>query len=355
MTAEPTPSAASGAASNAVSGPGSSAAPGPASSAGPAPVAVLAGGSGFIGTALSGALREDGYRVLSIGRNGPDARWIDEAAVRRAVDGAAVVINLAGKSVNCRYTGADRDEILRSRVETTRQLREAVQDAASPPPLWINASTATIYRYAMDRAQTESTGELGSGFSVDVARAWEAELFEGDLPGTRRVALRMAIVLGDGPATSTLATLARVGLGGAQHDGWWFTHRRYRGIGAHPTGGPAPWHRSHGRQKFSWVHIDDVVDAVRFIRDGDLDGVVNVASSQTSDNRSLMATLRRVVRRPFGLPALRFVLEPAMWMLRTEPELILKSRWVHPEKLTAAGYVFRRPDLEPALRKVLHD
>lgn len=318
------------------------------------PIAVLAGGSGFIGAALLQALEDDGYRVLRIGRAGPDARWDDRDAVRRAVDGADILINLAGKSVNCRYTDANRDEILRSRVETTRQLREALRDAASPPRLWINASTATIYRYAMDHPQTETSGELGAGFSVDVARAWEAELFEGELPATRRVALRMAIVLGDGPATAVLTRLARIGLGGTQFDGWWFPHRRYRGIGPHPTGGPAPWHRSRGRQKFSWVHIDDVVGAVRFIRDGDLEGPVNVSAAATSDNRTLMQTLRRLVGAPVGLPAWRFMLEPAMWVLRTEPELVVKSRWVHPQALAAAGYAFQHPELEPALREVLN-
>lgn len=320
-----------------------------------APIAVLAGASGFIGAALTDALAADGYRVVRVGRTGPDVRWDDPDAVRAAVDGADLVVNLAGKSVNCRYTDANRDEILRSRVDTTRQLREAIRDAAAPPRVWLNASTATIYRYALDRPQTESRGELGTGFSVDVARAWEAELFEGDLPQTRRVALRMAIVLGDGPATATLARLARVGLGGTQHDGWWFPHRRYRGIGAKPTGDRAPWHRSRGRQKFSWVHIDDVVGAVRFLRDGELEGPVNVVTAQTSDNRTLMATLRRVVGARVGLPAFRFMLEPAMWALRTEPELIVKSRWVHPEKLTAAGYRFAFDDLESALTEVLDD
>ncbi|MFG6403490.1 epimerase [Microbacterium sp. P04] len=317
--------------------------------------AVVAGASGFVGTALVAALRDDGYVVARIGRDGPDARWGDPAAIRRAVDGAEVLIGLAGKSVNCRYTDANREEILRSRVDTTRQLREAVADAASPPALWLNASTATIYRYALDRPQTESAGELGSGFSVDVARAWEDEFFAGDLPGTRRAALRMAIVLGDGPATALLLRLARLGIGGPQHDGAWFPHRRYRGIGPRPSGdGRAPSHHSGGRQRFSWIHLDDVVGAVRFVRDHDeLDGAINLSSPHPVDNRTLMATMRRVVGAPIGLPAARFMLEPAMWLLRTEPELVLKSRWVLPERLLGAGYVFSHPELEPALRDIV--
>jgi NAD dependent epimerase/dehydratase family enzyme len=257
--------------------------------------------------------------------------------------------------VNCRYTDANRDEILRSRVQTTRALRTAIGDAGTPPPLWLNASTATIYRYALDRPQTERDGEVGTGFSVDVARGWEDEFFAGSLPSTRRVALRMAIVLGDGPATRSLVRLARLGLGGPQYDGWWFPHRRYRGIGPHPTGdGRAPRHRSRGRQRFSWIHLDDVVGAVRFVRDDPrISGPVNLAAPGTSDNRGLMAALRRVVGAPIGLPAGRFMLEPAMWVLRTEPELVLKSRWAAPETLTGAGYEFTYPELEPALRDVV--
>ncbi|GAA5091067.1 TIGR01777 family oxidoreductase [Microbacterium yannicii] len=319
------------------------------------PLAVIAGASGFVGRALVRAFADDGYDVRTIGRAGADAQWTDADGILTLVDGAEVVVNLAGRSVNCRYTDANRDEILRSRVETTRVLRRAIAAAATPPPLWLNASTATIYRYALDGPQTERDGELGAGFSVDVARTWEDEFFADDLPSTRRVALRMAIVLGDGPATRTLVRLARLGLGGPQYDGWWFAHRRYRGIGPHPTGdGRPPWHRSGGRQRFSWIHLDDVVGAVRFIRDDPgISGPVNLAAPGTSDNRELMAKLRRVVGSPVGLPAWRFMLESAMWALRTEPELVLKSRWATPEALTAAGYVFAYPQLEPALDDVV--
>ncbi|GAB4085649.1 TIGR01777 family oxidoreductase [Myceligenerans cantabricum] len=312
--------------------------------------AVVAGWNGFIGQALVRDLIGRGYDVVRVGRSGPDVRWADgEAALARVVDGADLLVNLAGKNVGCRYTEANRDEILRSRIATTRALRRAVTVASAPPRLWLNASTATIYRYATDRPQTESDGELGTGFSVDVARGWERELFADDLPGTRRVALRMAIVLG-GPASDMLARIARLGVGGPQLDGWWFQHRRYRGIGPEPTGGPVPVHRSHGRQRFSWIHLDDVLGAVRFIDETDsLSGPVNLTSPNPSDNRTLMAELRRAVGVPVGLPAPRWLLEPALWALRNEAELVLKSRWVLPGRLTAAGYVFRRPDLAPAI------
>lgn len=317
------------------------------------PVVVLAGASGFIGSAIADAFVEDGYEVRFIGRNAP-VRWDDPDALGQAVDGADVVVNFAGKSVNCRYTDRNRDEILASRVQTTRALREAIAHADHPPRVWMNASTATIYRHAMDHANTEDSGELGSGFSVDVATSWERELYADSLPATRRVSLRMAIVVGDGPATRMLFTLTRWGLGGTQFDGWRPPHRRYRGIGDHPTGSDrAPWHRTHGRQKFSWVHIDDVVAAIRFIRDEeDLSGPINIASPQSSDNRALMRTLRRVVGRRVGLPSLRWMLELAMWAISTEPELVLKSRWVIPQALTDAGFTFSHPDLDEALTDV---
>lgn len=320
-----------------------------------APVAVIAGATGFVGTALARAFADDGYTVRTIGRSA-DTDWSSPDALRAAVEGADIVVNLAGKSVNCRYTDRNRDEILRSRVDTTRLLRTAIARAEHPPRVWMNASTATIYRHATDRPNSEDGGVLGSGFSVDVAREWERELFVGTLPHTRRVALRMAIVLGDGPATNLLIRLARLGLGGPQIDGWWpLAHRRYRGIGTNPSGdGRAPTHRTRGRQRFSWIHLDDVVGAVRYLRDhDDLSGPVNLASPHPSDNRTLMRTLRRLVGMPIGLPAWRWMLEPAMWVLRTEPELVLKSRWVVPAALERSGYRFAYPDLEPALRDVL--
>jgi len=314
------------------------------------PRVVVAGASGFIGRALTEAFASDGCCVRTIGRSG-DATWNEPDAIAREIDGADLLVGLAGKSVDCRYTDQNRSEILRSRVRTTRALHEAVSRAAIPPRLWMNASTATIYRHAMDRPNTESTGERGTGFSVDVAAAWEKEFFRGQLPGTRRIALRMAIVLGDGPATRMLMRLARLGLGGPHLDGPWFPHRRYRGIGDHPTGdGRAPSHRTRGRQRFSWIHIDDVVGAVRFLRDTPtITGAVNLASPEPSDNRTLMRTLRAAVGAPIGVPAHRWMLEPAMWVLRTEPELVLKSRWVVPETLTANGFTFRHPSLEEAV------
>jgi hypothetical protein len=309
---------------------------------------VIAGASGFIGRFLTRHYRAEGATVLIVGRDGADARWDDPAAVRRAVTGADMLINLAGKSVNCRYSDANRADIFRSRLQTTHTLREAVAASDAPPPVWLNASTATIYRHAEDRPMTESTGELGTGFSVNVARAWEAEFFEAELPGTRRVALRMAIVLGDGSALVPLIRLARFGLGGPQLDGRWFATTARRNAGTFHE-----FRARGGHQRFSWVHIRDVLGAIEFLRASELGGPVNIAAPNPVDNRTMMATLRRVLGVPLGLPATRWMLELGSAAIRTETELVLKSRWVVPERLLSAGYEFQYSELEPALRDIV--
>lgn len=302
-----------------------------------------------MGTYLAEAFRAEGADVHLIGRNGPDARWGDPEALRQVIDGADLLVNLAGKSVNCRYDAANRAEILRSRVETTTELADAIAASSAPPRLWLNASTATIYRHAEDRPMTESDGEVGEGFSVEVARAWEAAFFAAELPQTRRVALRLAIVLGDGSALVPLIRLARFGLGGPQLDGRWPASRAKSAAGTYHRF-RARW----GRQRFSWVHLADVLGVIRFL-DGheELDGVVNVSAPHPVDNRVLMSALRRALGVPVGIPAFRWMLEVGAALIRTETELLLKSRWVVPERLTAAGYRFEYPELEPALRQIV--
>lgn len=310
---------------------------------------VIAGASGFIGTYLAARYRAQGATVSLIGRRGRDASWGDTPSITRLLDGASLLINMAGKSVNCRYTAANRAEIMRSRIETTRELSAALAVCAMPPPLWINSSTATIYRHAEDRAMTESTGEIGAGFSVGIATAWERELFAPDLPTTRRVALRMAIVLGDGSALVPLIRLAKFGIGGAQLDGRWFRTRARMAAGTlHEFGARG------GHQKFSWIHIADVFGIIEHLRERPgLSGAINASSPKPTDNVSMMATLRRVLGVRFGIPAPRLVLEIGTAVIRSETELVLKSRWVVPETVMNSGYEFEHPELEEALRDVI--
>jgi NAD dependent epimerase/dehydratase family enzyme len=310
---------------------------------------VVAGASGFMGRCLVAHWRAAGREVQTIGRGDAHARWGDTDGIRRLVDGSELLVNLAGKSVNCRYGPANRAEILRSRVATTAELGEAVAGCAAPPRTWINSSTATIYRHAEDRPQTETDGELGTGFSVSVARAWEAAFFAADTPATRRVAIRTAIVLGDGSALTPLLMLARFGLGGPQWDTPWFATR-----GRRLAGTQHEFRSRWGAQRFSWIHLDDVAGALDFLEQhGELDGVVNLSSPEPVTNVELMRVLRSAVRMPIGLPAPRPVLEVGAWAIRTETELLLKSRWVVPERLLEAGYAFRQPRLDAAIADIL--
>jgi hypothetical protein len=294
---------------------------------------VIAGASGFVGRYLAARFSESGDVVSTIGRSGADARWGDTAAIRAALDGADILINLAGKSVNCRYTRKNMAAIFSSRLLTTAELGEAVQAVASPPRVWFNASTATIYRHADDHPMTDETGELGSGFSVNVATAWEREFFAHPRDGVRQIALRMAIVLGNGSALTPLVMLTRFGFGGPQFGG------KTRGA----------------RQRFSWVHIEDVRRAIEFLIDApDPGDTVNVSSPNPVENRELMATLRRVLGVRLGIPLTGWMLETGAFAIRTETELLLKSRWVVPTRLLAAGFEFEFPRLEGALRDILH-
>lgn len=310
---------------------------------------VVAGASGFMGRHLVEHWRAQGREVRTIGRAGADASWGDPEAIARVVDGAALLVNLAGKSVDCRYGPENRAEILRSRVETTRALGEAVRRATRPPALWINSSTATIYRHAEDRPMTESTGELGDGFSVSVATAWERGFFAAETPATRKVAIRTAIVLGNGGALVPLLRLARFGLGGPQWDTPWFSTRARREAGTQHRFA-ARW----GRQMFSWIHLVDVARALDFLEaHDDVDGVVNLSAPHPVTNAEVMRTVRRAIRMPFGIPAPRPVLEVGAWLIRTETELVLKSRWVVPERLLEAGFSFAYPELAPAIASIV--
>ena len=292
----------------------------------PLRTAVVAGASGYVGRHLTSALAASGIRVRTIGRAPhADARWGDGPGLTAVLDGADLLVNLAGRSVSCRYTKRNADAIFSSRTETTAALGRALARASDPPQLWVNASTGTIYRDARDRRQDEATGELGTGFSVAVARAWEHELFAAPTP-VRKVALRMAIVLGTGGgALNPFINLARIGFGGPMGD---------------------------GQQVFSWVHVDDVGRAILHLHASPVAGPVNVATPHPVTNAELMATVRAELGRPYGLPLPAAVLEFGARIIRTEAELVLKSRWVRPGVLLDSGFTFAHPTLPGALAEI---
>lgn len=290
---------------------------------------VIAGASGFIGSYFRRRFEAEGWTVRTIGRAaGNDARWDDDGGIAAALNGAELLVNLAGRSVGCRYNPRNREEILRSRTDTTAALGRALAACETPPRTWINASSGTIYRHAEDRAQAELDGEIGTGFSVRVARAWEDALEAAAAPETRKIPLRIAIVLGPGDwALTPLRNLARLGLGG---------------------------HMGPGTQQFSWLHVEDLFRMVLFLHARtDITGPVNAATPHPVDNRELMDLVRRSQGIPFGLPTPRWLLEIGAILIRTETELVLKSRWVEPRKLLDAGFVFEYPGLAGALNEIV--
>jgi len=245
-----------------------------------------------------------------------------------------VVINLAGRSVNCRYTESNRAQILRSRLDATRILGEAISVAKNPPRLWLNASTATIYRHAIDQPQDDLTGEIGQPpewrFSVDVATRWEIAFFNAKTPNTRKVALRSAMTMSpdQGGVFSILSRLVRLGLGGAQ---------------------------GTGEQYVSWLHHRDLTRAIDFLIEGELEGPMNLCSPNPLPNREFMAVLRKAWGKPIGLPASSWMLEIGAFILRTETELLLKSRRVIPTRLLNAGFEFQYPEWSAAAEQLARD
>lgn len=289
---------------------------------------VLAGGTGFVGRYFEEKFSKLGYEVKIISRQDKHISWDNQKGVIQALEDAELLINLAGKSVNCRYNAKNKEEILRSRTETTRILGEAVLCCKKPPPLWINSSTATIYRHAEDRPMTEENGEIGTGFSVDVAQEWERAFFSFELPHTRQVVLRIAIVLGQGGGVMIPYTyLTKFGLGGIQ---------------------------GSGKQMFSWIHLEDLFQIVLFVQNRtDLEGVFNCSSPNPVTNRELMAQLRKTMNKRLGLPAPGWMLELGAIFIRTETELILKSRWVIPDRLQKEGFTFKYERLDSTLEQIL--
>jgi uncharacterized protein (TIGR01777 family) len=295
---------------------------------------VIPGGTGQVGTILIRHFLCAGHDVTVVARHSsplcPTALWNgrDAGDWCKCLEGADVVINLAGRNVNCRYNEANRRAIKESRVATTRLLGRAIAECSDPPQVWLNASTATIYRHAVDRPMDEQTGELGGGepgapdtwrFSIDVAKSWEDAFFSAETPRTRKIALRSAMTMSPdrGGVFDTLLRLVRFGLGGAS--------------------GP-------GNQYVSWIHDIDFARAVDFlIGREDVEGIVNVSSPNPLPNREFMREICECWRAPVRLPSPAWMLEAGAVLIQTETELVLKSRRVVPGRLLAAGFDFRFP------------
>lgn len=298
---------------------------------------VLAGGSGCIGKALAKHYSSNADEVVILSRSHAkttgniryvpwDARqpdtWIQE------LEGASLLVNLTGKNVNCRYTQANRKEILMSRLDSTHILGEVIKSLAHPPRLWVQCASATIYRHAEDHPMDEEHGEIGEGFSVDVCRRWESAFQEQEVPGTRKVLLRIGIVLSnDDGAFPRLLKMTKYGLGGKQ---------------------------GNGKQYVSWIHIYDVVRIISWLyKHKNAGGIYNCTSPIPVTNQYMMKALRSACHVSMGLPAPAWLLEAGAWLIGTETELVLKSRWVKPVRLLQEGYIFQFPAIENAFVDLL--
>lgn len=350
---------------------------------------VIVGGTGFIGQAMAKYFGKDNHVVIlsrkivnghnnsysnkllkaADGYNITYWRWDSQNIEKHwmnEIDGCDIVINLAGKSVNCRYNERNKQEIMNSRVQATHTIGAAIRKATVPPKLWINAASATVYRHATDHAQDEETGEisewkkdnmpysfldrlrfrckrtkarlahgkdsaqykqLDKDFSVSICKHWEQALFEECTPFTRKIALRTAITLGAGGVMVPYFNLLKVGLGGYQ---------------------------GNGLQMYSWIHEEDLCRIVEWCYgQKEAEGVYNCAAPNPVTNTAFMRTLRKVTGYKFGLPAFTWMLEMGACLIGTETELVLKSRWIMPGRLLRSGFRFNYASAEEAIKAVV--
>jgi uncharacterized protein (TIGR01777 family) len=304
---------------------------------------VLAGGSGQVGTLLARGFAREGHELVILTRDpgltpsyGRPVLWdaVNLGDWCGELEGAHAVIGLAGRSVNCRYNIRNRNLIKQSRTASVMAIGKALRGLKSPPPVWLQSSTATIYRHTFGAAHSEAEGEIGGGepgapetwdFSIDVAKGWEADAMEfNDLPSTRLVLLRSAMTTSPdrGGVFDVLSRLVKLGLGGKAGD---------------------------GRQFVSWIHEEDFLRSVRLlIDDARFSGPVNVCAPNPLPNREFMRILRARHNMPLGIGAAGFVMELGAWLMQTESELILKSRRVVPTRLLESGFTFKYPDWDQA-------
>jgi uncharacterized protein (TIGR01777 family) len=312
---------------------------------------IIAGGTGFIGQELCNYFGAENDIVV-LGRQLPNqlsnafnenniqkrlsdkirfVKWdgINTGGWAKEIDGADLVINLAGKSVNCRYTEKNKQEIFDSRTNATKAIGLAIQQAVHPPAVWINAASATIYPHATDTPRDENFTDFHKDFSVQVCQLWENTFYEQRTPFTRKCALRMAITLGTGGVMVPYLNLLKFKLGGQQ---------------------------GNGKQMYSWVDITDVCRMIEWIADHpNLEGTYNCSSPEPVTNKVFMQTLRKATGHKIGLPAYSWMLKIGAAIIGTETELILKSRWVLPSKISASGFQFKYPSLNNAVENIIRN
>jgi uncharacterized protein (TIGR01777 family) len=288
---------------------------------------VIAGGTGFIGSYLEERFKKSGYRVLLVSRQEPHVHW-QHSELTKAVNEAALVLNLAGTSINCRHNAVNKKEILQSRLSSTQMIGNAILASKIPPKLWINASAAAIYKQSEDKAMTEDETDLSNDFLADVVHQWEQKFFSFQLPTTRKVALRTSLVLGkEGGALKPLLTLSQFGLGGTQ---------------------------ASGNQIMSWIHIEDYFRIVLFLLEQEgLEGVYNCTSPNPVSNKEFMSTIRKNLHVPMGLPAPAWIIRIGAKIIGTESSLILNSSYLMPKNLMNSKFRFTYPELDKALFNLL--
>ena len=304
---------------------------------------LIPGGSGQVGTVLARVFHERGDDVVVLSRTETSAlpwrvvNWDGESLGDWVAEfeGAEVIINLAGRSVNCRYTPANRKIITESRVKSTRIVGQAIAETNNAPRVWLQASTATLYAHRYDAPNDDATGIIGGSepnapdtwrFSIDVVRKWERELNAAATPHTRKVLMRSAVIMNPDPGSpfDMLLRLVRFGLGGTS---------------------------GNGKQFVSWIHDQDFARAVIWlIQHEELEGPINLAAPQPLPNAEFMRTLRQAWGMPLGLPATEWMLELGAFLLQSETELILKSRRVVPSRLLDSGFAFQFPTWAEAAR-----
>ncbi|MBO9674959.1 MAG: TIGR01777 family oxidoreductase [Sphingobacteriaceae bacterium] len=298
---------------------------------------VLAGGNGYLGHVLAKHFSPITDEIVILSRKAQPKQGNIKTMVwdgkttgdwTSALQNADLLVNLCGKNVNCRYTEKNKKEIFDSRLIPTGLLGKTIEKMENPPKLWINITSATIYRHAEDHYQDEFTGEIGEGFSIEVCKAWENSFFETNTPNTRKIALRMGIVLGlkDG-AFPRLLNLVKLGIGGKQ---------------------------GNGEQYMSWIHEEDAAGSISWLLDHpEIEGIVNCTAPEAIKNRDFMRSIRKAFGRNFGLPTPALLLAVGAKIIGTETELVLKSRWVKPTILLNSGFTFKYPTIEHAVQDIL--